>query len=122
MAVIVHAISSESKVFIASFTVHLGAVAQALTDKCQSILLYLSLCVKHARLDFFQDLPKNVEKSWEVAKKPFNKEKNRYGNIVTCTPFYSSLFRCFLSPHYKNCLLSVSIICTSGNLFVFITL
>ena len=32
-----------------------------------------------------QDLPSNTNTAWEVAKKPFNKQKNRYGNIVTCT-------------------------------------
>ena len=31
-----------------------------------------------------QDLPQNMKTSWEVSKKPFNKMKNRYGNIVTC--------------------------------------
>ena len=30
-----------------------------------------------------QDLPQNMKTSWEVSKKPFNKIKNRYGNIVT---------------------------------------
>jgi hypothetical protein len=32
-----------------------------------------------------QDLPSNTNTAWEVAKKPFNKEKNRYKNIGTCT-------------------------------------
>ncbi|XP_028402428.1 receptor-type tyrosine-protein phosphatase S-like [Dendronephthya gigantea] len=31
----------------------------------------------------YNDLPKNMNSSWEVSKKPFNKAKNRYGNIVT---------------------------------------
>ncbi|CAB4034452.1 receptor-type tyrosine- phosphatase delta-like, partial, partial [Paramuricea clavata] len=31
----------------------------------------------------YDHLPKNIKTSWEVAKKPFNKKKNRYGNIVT---------------------------------------
>ena len=31
-----------------------------------------------------QDLPQNMKTSWEVSKKPLNKIKNRYGNIVTC--------------------------------------
>ncbi|CAB4021699.1 receptor-type tyrosine- phosphatase S [Paramuricea clavata] len=31
----------------------------------------------------YDDLPKNTRTSWEVAKRPFNKKKNRYGNIAT---------------------------------------
>ncbi|CAB4029490.1 receptor-type tyrosine- phosphatase S, partial [Paramuricea clavata] len=31
----------------------------------------------------YDDLPSNTNTAWEVAKKPFNKQKNRYGNIVT---------------------------------------
>ncbi|CAB4015126.1 receptor-type tyrosine- phosphatase delta isoform X4 [Paramuricea clavata] len=31
----------------------------------------------------YDDLPKNMKTSWEAAKKPFNQQKNRYGNIVT---------------------------------------
>ncbi|CAB3997379.1 receptor-type tyrosine- phosphatase epsilon-like isoform X2 [Paramuricea clavata] len=38
---------------------------------------------KHEFQKQYDDLPKNTKTSWEVAKKPFNKKKNRYGNIVT---------------------------------------
>ncbi|CAB3995581.1 receptor-type tyrosine- phosphatase epsilon-like isoform X1 [Paramuricea clavata] len=38
---------------------------------------------KHEFQKQYDDLPKNMKTSWEVAKKPFNKKKNRYGNIVT---------------------------------------
>ncbi|XP_028402584.1 receptor-type tyrosine-protein phosphatase F-like isoform X2 [Dendronephthya gigantea] len=31
----------------------------------------------------YNALPKDMNISWEVSKKPFNKSKNRYGNIVT---------------------------------------
>ncbi|XP_028414288.1 receptor-type tyrosine-protein phosphatase S-like [Dendronephthya gigantea] len=31
----------------------------------------------------YNDLPKDFTTSWEVSKRPFNKDKNRYGNIVT---------------------------------------
>jgi protein tyrosine phosphatase len=32
-----------------------------------------------------------MKTSWEVSKKPFNKKKNRYGNIVTCKKFEFAL-------------------------------
>ena len=37
-----------------------------------------------------------MKTSWEVAKKPFNKKKNRYGNIVTCTALRFICDRFFL--------------------------
>jgi hypothetical protein len=47
------------------------------------VYLHLAIAILQ-RLLFLKELPANRNTSWDAAKRSFNKQKNRYGNIVTC--------------------------------------